>query len=488
MSILVGLALARVFVQNLGAEIYGLYLMLSLFSSYGILSMLDFGMGGAVTTFTARYQFAQPEKVKELWTFSILYFSLIAVIAGMTGLIILQYFDHGITTRLLSLGISRSVMVPTLILVVLTFLSYLVDSFLRGFSDFGYMQRTTVAIHILRLLGLCVIITQRIIFDAIMWWLIVCTSVRFIILLMYLRRIYPDFICLGRFRQVDASTWGRYSITLFISSITGFVFNVADKLLISMFLPVVAMANYDIAAKPERMMRGGLSVLLSTIMPISARYHALDQIKQLQEMFFRGSSWLSMILIPPLVFITVMMPDFISIWVGQQHVWLAPLGQAMLLYLYFSLSASLANTIMVGMGMAKNMITGQIASTVVNFAISAGCVHRFGLYGVVAGAFAGYLIAALFYYRLIWQALAMNIELFKTKLLLPNVLMFVIPLAISCIRYLVPTTLNLPIFFGFGGLVIVISYVLYYFSIMSDVDRQFVLDSYQSALTRFSRK
>ena len=80
----------------------------------------------------------------------------------------------------------------------------------------------------------------------------------------------------------------------------------------------------------------------------------------------------------------------------------------MLSYLFFSFAASLANTMLVGMGLAKRLIPGQITSTVTNFIISVTCVHAFGLYGIVVGALAGYAIAAFFYYRVMWQELSVD--------------------------------------------------------------------------------
>jgi O-antigen/teichoic acid export membrane protein len=474
-GLIVGLVLARIMVIKIGAALYGAYVLLSLFSGYGILSMIDLGMGGAVTVFSAQYMVTKPEKVKGLWIFSVIYYMVVSLLAGVLSTLIIMYYDKNISTNIISLGLTKSVLVPTILLVVFTFLSYMVDSFLKGFSDYAFMEIITIIMHIVRLVCIGYIVFNAIAFIYIMWVLVFCTLVRYLLLLVYLYNKYPGMIGFGAVEYSDAIIWLKYSLSLFVSSISGFIFNVADKILISVYLPVVAMANYDIAGKPDRIMRSGMSVLLSAVIPASARYSALGEKEKLKVMYFRGSIWISLIMMPPALYIYITMPEFISLWVGNNYMWLAKLSRLMMFYLFFSSASSLANTMLAGIGYAKQMIPGQIISSGLNFALSIILVKNYGLNGLAVGTIAGYALGSIVYWILIWKYLSIGIQQFIKEYLYPMILLIVFSLlCIFGINSIVLLDKGIYQYAGSAAICILLSYFLSYLFLVNSDEREYI--------------
>ena len=393
-TLTVGLILPRIFILGMSREKYGLFLTLTLFSTYGILTMLDFGMGGAVTTFVARYHHTDPQRLRRLWTFAVVYFSATALLAMGVGLAIIRWYDAGISSRLAGLAISRVVLVPTILMVGVTFLSYLSDAVLFGFNDYGYVKRVTIVQSVLRVALVVLAVRYLGGFELIMWLMAALAVVRFLLLMSYLLTRYSEFTVFCRFSREDLREWFGYSVIILGSSLTGFIFNSFNRVLISLALPIAAMADFDIASKPQTLVRGMLSALLSAILPASAHYQAAGQEGKLREIFLRGAAWLHMMLFPPLVFITLMMRHFLYLWLGPAQVRLAPYAQGVLVYLYiYSFESSLLNMIMLGSGQAKRYLPVQIAASVLNLALSFLLVRRWGIGGLIFAYVCGHVLA-----------------------------------------------------------------------------------------------
>lgn len=475
------LAVARAMIHWAGIEFFGIFLALSLFSSYGVLNLLDFGMGGAVTTFVARYGAIGTKDLKKLWSFSAVYFFFISCLAALVGGLIFYFFETGILHRLSTGGVSTGVLLPTLLLVFLTFFSGLVDSFLRGLNDIANMQRINILLHFVRLAGILGFLNLRFPLSYIMWWLNLAMLLRLGILYHYLRVRHPGVSGWDRFSYEDAAQWMRYSFTLFVSSITGFVFNIVDRLIIITYMPAAALANFDIASKAQNIVRGGLSVLLTAVVPVSAHFHALGQLEKLREMFIRGTNLANMALMPVLVYATVTVGTFIRLWVGPEHVWLAPLACAILSFLYFNVAPSLGNTMLVGMGMARLLVPIQIVSTLLNLGISVALVRDYGLKGLVAGTLVGYSVSSVWLMMVLWKVLNFDKGMFWHRILQPYLLMVAVPAALALPLYFHIFAFNIAGYLGCGVLFVAVCYALYYLIVLSS-DEKTLFRGYSSSL------
>ncbi len=476
-AILVGLLLPRIFLLNAGREVYGLFLTLTLFSTYGVLTMLDFGMGGAAMTFVARYHASEDEgRLRKLWSFALLYYSCTALLAVAVGLVIIGFYDTSIAARLAAMQISRLVLVPTLLMVGVAFLSYQCDSFLFGFNDYSYVKRITIIQNVLRVGLIAAALKARGGFELIMWMMAALSVVRFALLMSHLKTRYGRYTVLAPFSREDAREWFGYSVVLLIGSLTGFVFNSFNRVLISVFLPIAAMSDFDVASKPQTLIRGLLSALNSAVMPASAHYQSAGNRTKLRELFMRGSNWLHMLLLPPLVFMTLMMKDFVLLWLGPGQLGVVVYAQAIMSYLFaLSLPCALANVMIVGMGEAKRYIPVQIAASVLNIAISFATVARYGLNGLIFALVAGYVLANSGLLVVFARTLELQFSSFLREMITSYLKLLAAALAAAAPLLLLKAPLALPGFAGLAAAYGAFMYWLYYALFMNAEERAFFL-------------
>ena len=384
----------RLFITGMDMGQYGLFVTLSLFSTYGVLSMMDFGMGGAVTTFVAKYHHTDCEKLRRLWTFSVFYFTGAAILATAAGGYIVYFHDPGIVSRIDSLGVDSHIIIPTILMTTLTFLSYLGETFLYGFNDYKFTKQVTILQSLLRLALIYLVISTTQDLFVIIWLMAALSFMRLVAIMTNLLLRYREFTVFRRIRLSEVKEWLHYSLVLLAGSLTGFIFNSMNRILIMLFLPVRAMGDFDVASKPQTLLKGILSALISAIIPLSAHYTAAGRQEKIRELFFRGTFWLNILLLPPLAYIMVMMPELISVWLGPGHAGISTYALLIISYfLFFAMPASLANLILIGAGEAKRYIPVQIGAGFFALIFGVTGVLTMGLKGVVLAFLIGQIIA-----------------------------------------------------------------------------------------------
>lgn len=419
-TIIISIIIPKIFISNLNLELYGLFLTLTLFSSYGIITMLDFGMGGAVITFVSKYHHTDKEKLQKLWTFSSIYFIIISILAVFIGLIIIKYYDKTIESKLFHLNIPKSILIPTLIMIWSSFLSYLGDSFLFGFNNYKYLKGTLIIQNILRLSAIYLIIKTSQNFVMLIWSSAIISLLRTFFVVFYLKYSYSEFITFNKPKIIDIKEWLSYSLILIISSITGFIFNSANKILITLFLPVSNLGQFDIISKPYNFLRAILSSLISAITPVSSHYKSLNQNEKIIELFFRSNLWTNIILIPPVVFIITMMKHFIFNWVkitDSQIIFCAQIMMLSILLLNFT--ASISNLIIVGIGDAKKILPLQIIGSTLTLFLSFYGIIYYEIKGIVTALFIGNILVNIGYIIVISKILDLKMRMILKNLLIP---------------------------------------------------------------------
>jgi len=474
-TILTYLIIPKFFISKMSMELYGLFLTLTLFSSYGIIMRLDFGIGGTVTTFTSKYHHTDKEKLQKLWTFSSVYFTFISILAVFIGLIVIKYYDSKIESKLFYLNISKSVLIPTLIMVWSSFISYLGDSFLFGFNNYKYLKGTIITQNIFKLLIIYVTINISANFLVIMWALSLLSLLRTSFVIFYLKKEYSEFIIFKKPLFIEIKEWLKYSFILAISSITGFIFNSINKILITLFLPVTSLAQFDIISKPFDFIKMILSSLISAIIPTSSYYKSINKNEKITELFFRSNLWINIILIPPLVFITIMMKHFIFNWIkitDNDIIFYAQIMVSSILFLNFT--AAISNLIIIGIGEAQQILPIQISISIMTLLLSFyGIIHH-GIKGIVWALFVGSISMSIGYIIIISKILNLKIGILYEKIFFPYFKLLIISFASSILIF------NLKIDFKIFNLLIffiihiIINYIIS-FVLLNYKEKEFLL-------------
>jgi O-antigen/teichoic acid export membrane protein len=439
-TFIAGFVLAALFISELGATRYGIYLLILLVCTPGLLTLADLGMGGVVVTFVARYRAEGSSELPRLITFATRYYlGLTLLLAAITAAVLL-IFSSPITFALAREGVAADVLVFVVLLQAVSVSTLLLEYLLAGLFDYRPIQASSIVNQGVRLVGSALLINAHADLAAIIAWVSMCSALRALFLGGWLLTRYPALLRRASVRWSDALGWLAYSRSLLARTAAGLVFNFSDRLLIGMFLPASRLAQYEIAAKPANMVRAVISIATSAVVTASATAKGLGRRDTLQDLYIRGGRIATVLVIPPMAFLVVHMADFIRLWVGPEFLGLVTIGQVFLLSYSLTMVPAIGDGVLVGMGEAQRTVKITWVAVAVNLAVSAALVVPLGIIGVAIGTVAGSVVSDLFLSRAHTKALDIRLPDLLRGVILPSCAVAALSLAaILPIAMLVPT-------------------------------------------------
>jgi O-antigen/teichoic acid export membrane protein len=484
-TILISILIPKIFVLEMNMELYGLFVTLTLFSSYGILTMIDFGMGGAIVVFAARYFSTDKNKLNRLWTFSFIYYFIVSILAVIIALLIINYYDLSIKNKLSDLNISSSVIIPTLILIGFSFLSYFGDSFLLGFNDYKFIKLFSIIQNFIRFILIFIIIKYVKKIEPIIWITSILSILKFLITICYINKKYKQLKIFNKLELNEIKEWLKYSITLIVSNINGFVFNYFNRILITIYLPISNMGDFDVISKPQKLIHSISSSLVSTIIPISSHYSAINEKEKILKIFTNGSFWSNLLIMPTVIFITIFMKDIFNIWLSPKYSELYFYAQILMTSFFtFHLTANLANMIIVGIGKAQKIILLQVLGSILTIILEFLGIYYYGFKGIVIAYSIGTIFITIGYILITNKILNIDCFKFKNQFLIPNLKIITLSLVLAFIIKLLNFNINLImliILFMFYSLIF---YSYYYIYLMNQEEKEFLHDSFEQIVSK----
>lgn len=212
------------------------------------------------------------------------------------------------------------------------------------------------------------------------------------------RRLLPQLILNPlRVDVSEAKNLFHFSFQLYLTQAAVAVHNQLEKVLLAFFVGVAPAGWYDIASDVALKIRGGISLLLSPILPAASELSALKDEHRLVELYYRSHKYLAFIGIPVVSFIGAVSTRFVSLWIGAG---LALIGRPLSVLLaanLFNLMTGPGFLISVGRGDLKPGLQSALLGIILNIFLSTSLVYLFGFAGAVLGT-ATSLVAASIYF------------------------------------------------------------------------------------------
>jgi O-antigen/teichoic acid export membrane protein len=484
-TILISILIPKIFVLGMDMELYGLFITLTLFSSYGILTMIDFGMGGAIVVFAARYFSTDKNKLNRLWTFSFIYYFIVSLFAIIIALLIINCYDLNIKNKLIELNISISILIPTLILIGFGFLSYFGDSFLLGFNDYKFLKLFSIIQNFIRFILIFIIIKYVKKIEPIIWITSVLSILKFFITVFYINKKYHELRIFNKLKLNEVKEWFRYSIILMISNINGFAFNYFNRILITIYLPISDMGNFDVISKPQKLIHNISTSLTSTIIPISSHYSAINEKEKIIKIFTNGSFWSNLLVMPTVIFITIFMKDIFNIWLSSKYSELYFYAQILMISFFtFHLTANLANMIIVGIGKAQKIISLQVLGSILTIILEFLGIYYYGFKGIVIAYSIGTIFITIGYILITNKILNIDWFKFKNQFLIPNLKIIIPSLVLVFIIKLLSFNINLIMLIMLFILYSLILYSYYYIYLINQEEKEFLHNSFEQIVSK----
>jgi O-antigen/teichoic acid export membrane protein len=155
--------------------------------------------------------------------------------------------------------------------------------------------------------------------------------------------------------------------------------------------------------------------------PATANLLALESIPRLKELLLRGTRYTLALSLPVTIAAMILARPLLIGWVGAKYASFAGPAQLFLTYQLVTCTATIANTMLVGMGRVRATTTYVSIAVVINLAISIALVHPLGVSGVIIGTLVGYGITGPLYIRLVLRELSMGFGEFVRRAIVPIV-------------------------------------------------------------------
>jgi O-antigen/teichoic acid export membrane protein len=411
--------------SRLGKDPFGVLTLALAFSvSAGYLTIADLGLQSGVSRFVADADGrGQRDRIGEVVSSALAVLSVTAIVAvailltlSVIGTHIFNVGDAALQNDLRVLFM----LFAAEALFGLPGLAFL--GVLQGLQRFGWVKLVDLSRQILyTVLALTVLITGR----GVIWFgaaMVSGTAFAAIGYAVAARVLCPDMHISPRLIHRDAlRPLARFSGWVFISRINGVIWSQMDTIILQVVIGVSVLAGYSLAARLQSAVSYPLSLTAATIVPAAANLLALQSSGRLRELLIRGTRYTLALSLPVTIAALILARPLLIGWVSAKYASYSGPAQLFLTYQLVTCTATIASTMLVGMGKVRQVTAYVTMAVVVNLIISIVLAKPLGVSGVIIGTLVGYGISGPLYIRLILRELSMSFGDFVRGAIVPIV-------------------------------------------------------------------
>ncbi len=392
----VAFSLSPFVVRSLGDSAYGAWVLLG--SLVGYMGLLDLGVRGAVTRYTAKLHAEKDHhEASRLATSAIIIFCLSGLIAILVSIVlavavvpVFQIPPHLIRD-------ARIVVVLGGATIAVLLINGVFEGIIVGRQRFDYDSGITIAVEGLRALLVVLVLSAGLGIVALAIVQLILSTLRAVAACLIGRRLYPELRI--RMQNWNPGTvrlifsFGMYTTLLAASSrIIGFT----DSLVISANLPVSLLTFFAIASNLTVYARTIVSGVSFTFTPLISALQAKGKRQEIQSVVLKGARFTTLAILPIVLTFILRGSSFIGLWMGPQF---GPHSGAILRILAVALWAqggySIVVSTMFGLNRHKGLVPFFLVEAIVNLGLSIWLVQRIGIIGVAWGTAVPGLVVSL---------------------------------------------------------------------------------------------
>jgi O-antigen/teichoic acid export membrane protein len=291
---------------------------------------------------------------------------------------------------------------------------------LQGLQRFGWVKLIDLSRQILyTVLALIVLITHH---DIIWFGAAMVTGTAFAAIGYFVaaRLLCPEMHVSPRLVHRDAlRPLARFSGWVFIARINGVIWSQMDTIILQVVIGVSVLAGYSFAARLQSAVSYPLSLTAAAVVPAAANLLALESTGRLRELLVRGTRYTLALSLPVTIAALILARPLLIAWVGAKYASFSGPAQLFLTYQLVTCTATIASTMLVGMGRVRQVTKYVTLAVVINLIISIVLAKPLGVSGVIIGTLVGYGISGPLYIRLILRELSMGLGEFVQRAIVP---------------------------------------------------------------------
>jgi len=398
-SMAVNFFVAPYVVRHLGNEQYGVWTIV--LSLTGYLGLLDLGVRGAVTRYTARYHAqANHQRTNETTSAAMATFLLTSLLALVVSVILAFFAIQHLKMPPQNFFAARVVLMVTGVNICVSLVNGVYGGVLVGLQRFDVTNGVEVVNSAARAGAVVLVLYLGMGIITLAFVQLFFTVTRLVASFRLAHHYYPEL----RVRPLEADRPNlksvfSFSFFTFLMQISASVIYASDNVVIGAYLPVAAVTFYAIGGNLVEYARTMVSGISQATSPLASALQARDDFAGLRKLILHSSQLGSMVAMPIALTFILRGSHFIGLWMGAQY---ADLSGKVLAVLSGTILFTAGNTptggIMLGLGKHKPIVPALMFEGICNLTLSILLLGRMGVLGVAVGTLIPCLLTSLLFW------------------------------------------------------------------------------------------
>jgi len=188
-----------------------------------------------------------------------------------------------------------------------------------------------------------------------------------------------------------------------------------NKILIGYFFKLNQVAFYELGFKIAHTATSLPMLLISAITPAASEVEAKRDIELLQQLYRRGSKYLTLAVAPMAIFTVLNAPLIMSVWMGTGHTKSVLVTRLLTISFSVSLLTGVGTTMARGVGKPGYETSYGLVTIVLNVLLGIGLIMRVGFSGVLIATLLASVTGSAYFMRLFHRHLKISLAQFMRE-------------------------------------------------------------------------
>lgn len=386
----------------MGKEEFGIWALVGVISSYAQLS--DFGITDSLIKFMAEFKARNDHhQLNRLINTAFVTYVGISLVCYAIVLLVLPF----IISTILSIPpeLSKKASYVFTIAITLFFVNMTMSVFgslITGFQRMGYSSLISFISTIMMACGTFIALSQGFGLEGLIYNNALITIFVIISNSVVAWRLFPQ-MRLNPVRYFSRETLQLifgFSWKVQLSSISNLLVYQLDRVLLSHFLGLGAVGNYEVANRIATQARVFIASVFTPMVPAASSLQATDEFDKLRGLYNRSMKYMAVAAIPFSALIIALAHPFVRTWLGEGYTTSAYTMQLLMFGYMVNLLPGPGNFILHGMNKPHIPMLNSIFAGITNLILCFVLVQLLGYYGVIVGILSTIVISSVIAYFL----------------------------------------------------------------------------------------
>jgi O-antigen/teichoic acid export membrane protein len=394
-EMIVGLLVLPFNVAHLGKSAYGLWMLTASITAY--FSVLDLGYSGAIVKFVAQYRARRDVRaLNEVLSTTFSLFATLGAVAYLVAIVVAFYLDRIFQLTPEQVHLGRVVLLVISINVATGMACSVFGGVINGFQRYDLNNIVGAVSTVVSAIINVVVLSAG---YGLIELVVATTVVRVLTYSIYRANAYRVFpglrLRLRLFSRARLREMTMFSVYMALIDWANKLNYSVDALVIGAFLNTSAVAVWSVGQRLAETSQRLTNQLNDVLFPTVVDNDASSRLARLQSIFLVGTR-LSLATVVPIGGALMLMANpLVLAWVGPDFAGSAIVVQILALTVIIRVGNATASTVLKGAGRHRLLSFCNVATALVNLALSVAVVRRFGLAGVALGTLAPVTAAAI---------------------------------------------------------------------------------------------